>query len=72
MSDHKKWLEQQQAELAKRGDLIAALQARIVELEEAQLRVKEFPVVLRKMWSGSEVRFWIDEALNPTQEPEDG
>lgn len=31
-------------------------------------RLPKFPVMLRKMWSGSEVQEWIDDNITPREE----
>lgn len=44
-------------------DHIQDLEQQLTELRETQKRVKKFPVMLRKMWSGREVKAWIEAAL---------
>ena len=45
------------------GDTVIELQAEVERLRDAQKRVRKFPVALRKMWSGNEVKAWIEAAL---------
>ena len=54
--------------LTQAADRIEEFVAANAKLQGQIDRVGEFPAVLRKMWSGSEVATWIDDAIDNTHE----
>lgn len=47
---------------------ILELEEKATRLQSQLLRVVKFPAALRKMWSGTEVSDWIDDAIDDTHE----